>query len=161
MSIADIAAQVMSQKGYRDKAIDGAVYSVKMLPAFTGIAVGKKLSELALPVITMIVDQEGNADTWDADSTPLTSIALVLSSQLDKVDVVETVQQLLGGCLKDGQAVDINTEFAAKYDALFELIAFALQENFGSFFTKFLKAKGLEIPSVDKLIALGGQTSKE
>jgi hypothetical protein len=109
----------------------------------------------------MIVDQEGSKDTWDEDSTPLTSIALVLCGQLDKVDVVQLIQQLLVGCLKDGEAFNPDEEFSGSLDELFELISFALQENFGSFFTKFLKAKGLEIPTLADLQALGGQKSPE
>jgi len=159
MSIAELAQQAMTKKGYQEKAINGSVYSIKLLPAFTGLAVGKQLSELALPVISMIVDQESN-EGWTEDETPLTSIALVLTSQMDKVDILQLVQQLLNGSLKDGSSFDANEEFAGLYDELFELIAFSLQVNFGSFFTKFLKAKGLEIPSLEGLMTPKGQTSQ-
>ena len=77
-----------------------------------------------------------------------TDLAIALVRQLDELELEETCRVLLAGLTCNGQPVDYETHFAGNYSAYIQVIEYALKENFGSFFTDYLKAKGLEIPTL-------------
>jgi len=145
--------QVKQGLGIRQKNIGSDVYTLELLPTIIGLKVTAKLTTLFAPVLGSMADSsESKPFIMPEEDATWSQAALLLVGQMDKVDVVDLIVVLLSSIKKNGQAVDIDQDFKGEYGDLLELVVFSLKENFGSFFTKMLKDKGLEIPILSKMM---------
>lgn len=108
--------------------IKGKDYILNQFPATKGVRILKELIKI---VGTAFADiQEGNG----------VSVARVMSSIVDNLDKVEVdilLKDMLSG-VNDGQSnmpINVDMEFAGRYDALFELVQEVISFNFESVFT--------------------------
>ena len=92
-----------------------------------------------------------NEDEFEQGSL-FTDLSIAIVSKLDDLDVINVVQELLRGCTANGKAIDPNEYFSGQIDHFYLVIEFALKENFGDFFSKVLKAKGLEIHTLREMM---------
>lgn len=139
-----IIQQAAHQAGIKQKTVNDKVYSVKLLPATRGMTISSRLAKALGPAVAVIVDSKDEV-YLPGEQSFYTDIAVALVSQLDQLALEETVKELLNGLTCDGQPVNFDTHFAGNYGSLVIVVEYALQENFGNFFTEYLKAKGLEI----------------
>jgi hypothetical protein len=120
----------------------GIEVSIQKLPMSKGINVAKELICLIAPTIGSAVDGVRHDDLIHGAPKSFSDLALVLVTQLDKVDILELIQLLLAGLLIDGDEVDIEEYFSGNYGELLEIMEFALRENFQTFFIgKGIKAR--------------------
>lgn len=108
--------------------IKGKDYILNQFPATKGVRILKELIKI---VGTAFADiQEGNG----------VSVARVMSSIVDNLDKVEVdilLKDMLSG-VNDGQSnmpINVDMEFAGRYDTLFELVQEVISFNFESVFT--------------------------
>jgi hypothetical protein len=118
-------------KFIRSKKIDGKTVIIYLLPASKGLAVAQKLSTLLLPTIGTFAN-----GSQDGEGIDFQDAALVLTTNLVDFEVEETIKSLFEGLTVDNNEVEFDTYFMGNYGMLTEIIAFAVQENFSSFFTK-------------------------
>lgn len=149
MELETISAGILSAKGYKGVAIEGKVYSVKLLPATQGLGLALKLIKTFLPTLGAWADGEKKEGLiLPEDNSMFSEMAILLVSQLDKVDIGLVVKQLLDGALVDNEGLDFETYFSANYSTLIELVEFAMKENFGDFFTNYLRKKGIDLKTL-------------
>ena len=130
----------------RKKTINGKEVTIFLLPASKGLVTAKKLSQVLLPTIGAF------ADGTSGDGLDLSMPAAILVDSLDSLDVMAIVSILLEQMCVDGREVNFDEYFMANYGELFEVIKFALEENFSSFFTgsgiaKMLRNKLPKMPT--------------
>lgn len=145
-NIGDIAAQLLAKKGYKVTIIEGKAYSIRLLPATKGLALGLKLTKTFLPALGAFVDagkREGLI--LPEDDTMFSEIAFTLTSQMDKLDLSTIINELLHQAICDDELIDFDSHFQANYSVLIQLVEFALKENFGDFFTQYLRSKGINL----------------
>ena len=113
--------------------IQGQQYQIYLIPAGEGLRMAKTLAQTFLPLWGQFMTsaQEGNLD--------YSELAISLVGELDTFDVETLVRRLLKECTVDGKEVDFDQYFMGNYGELVEIVAFAIQKNFSSFFA----AKGL------------------
>ena len=116
--------------------IEGTKYHIHLLKARTGFNVSIELSKIFLPLLGQTFDASRHDDVFHGAPKTFTDMAMILCSQMDKVNVEEIIfDKLLKDLIVNGQVcTDIDSVFRGKYDVLFELVAFAIKENFGSLF---------------------------
>jgi len=149
MDFKSLSKAAQSAGGYREIDADGITYTIKLLPATKGLSVATSLARTILPSLGSLADNVEKRDyILPEESVIWTELAVMLVSQLDKIDIVKTVTMLMDGSSADGEPIKFEEYFSGNYGTLIFLVEFALKENFGSFFTGYLKAKGLEIPSL-------------
>lgn len=149
MELGDIAGGVLASKGYKVKTIDGDVYAIKLMPATQGLSLALNLIKIFLPSLGAWADGEKKEQfILPEDNQMFSEVAMLLVSQMDKVDLSAVVRSLLNGVLYNNEQVDFDKHFSAKYDELIELVEFAMRENFGSFFTNYLRRKGIDLGSI-------------
>ena len=125
-------------KSIKIKSLEGKEreYTIYLLGAFEGLGLAKKLSSIILPSIGAFMS---------GDDVDFMDIADSLVNHIEALDLQGLIDKLLNGVLCDGMEINFDQHFMANYGELTEIIAFALKENFGSFFTsavsKELKGK--------------------
>jgi hypothetical protein len=115
----------------RTKEINNKSFQIHLLGAGAGIKTVTELGDIILPVIGSMqgaTDADGNAEVNFAE------IAKAITMNMDKVNILEIIQRLLKDLAVDGSEVKIDDYFIANYGELIAVVAFALQENFSSFF---------------------------
>ena len=118
------------------------------MPADLGISVGTELFKLAAPVLGAYFDDEANEYIkLEEGSSLFSEIATHLVYNLNGEKLVALVDLLLPDLYHGSQKCNWREEFSADYYELVAILEFSLKENFGSFFTKLCKAKGLQIPT--------------
>ena len=147
----DINQQAAAKAGIKQKTINGKIYSVKLLPATLGMTISSRIMKAMGPAIGVVVDSKDEI-YLPGEQSFYTDIAVAVVAQLDELSLEMTVQELLGGLSCDGHAVDFDRHFAGNYGSLIAVVEYALQENFGNFFTDYLRAKGLEIHTLRDLM---------
>ena len=152
----------VERAGFRSKNINGVEYTLKVLPATAGLKVGNALIKAAAPLLGLIVDSSKKDLEFAADDNTATMLAMTLVEQMDNLDVVDLIKLLVSGVSANGTQIDFETHFAGQYGVLIALVEFSLVENFGNFFSTYLKAKGLETLSLTDLMKskLGGMNTK-
>lgn len=114
----------------------GKELQIYLLPALKGYTLAKEIASLALPTLSVMID--------NGDDVSLTQAAAILVASLENVDEQAFIKALLANFSIDGQEVDIDEYFAGNYGELNEILLFALKENFSSFFDKSASFKELK-----------------
>lgn len=123
--------------------ISGNTVQITLLPATEGITMAKELAEVVVPTVGTFYQgiSEGNVD--------FEGLSMVLISEMGKLNITEIIHRLVRGMAINGGDVNFDEYFMANYGLLIQIIAFALKENFQSFFD----ASGLfakYLPKVEK-----------
>lgn len=118
----------------RTKKIKGTNYTIQMLQALPALKVGRAIASVVTPSLGAAFDGIRDASGLQIKNT-FTDIGTVLIEHLDRLDLDFIIPQLLDGLEAEGKDIDFNEHFRGDFAALIELIAFAAQENFESFFT--------------------------
>ena len=147
----DFTDAAEKQAGVSSKEINGNKYSIKLLPASVGLEVTQKLIKGLSPALGVVLDSNEELDF--IESSFYTDIAIAISQGLPDLDTTNLIRVLLKDSYCDSKLIDFETHFVANYGTLIALVEFALKENFGSFFTDYLKAKGLEIPTLRAMMS--------
>lgn len=122
-------------KFYRTQEINDNTYQISLLPALKAIGMGKTLSKVLLPLLGGTVDGLRD-DGYGETPKTFTDLAIVLTTQLDDLDLDQLILTLTKGMTCNGMEVkDINTHFQGDISSLIGVIEFALRENFQDFFT--------------------------
>ena len=146
-------AEHLQAAGQRQKAINGRNYSIILLPATRGLTVSNRLVKSLGPAIGVLLDNSKVKEVlFPEEQSMFTDMAIALVRQLDELDLENTIKELLNGCACNGQPLDFDKHFAGNYGELVAVVEFALKENFGDFFTTYLKAKGLEIHTLREMM---------
>ena len=146
-----IAQNVFAQRGYRITLIGGDSYAVKLLPAGRGMALSMNLIKLFLPSIATWADGVKREDfVMPEDVNVFSDAAILLVGQLDQFDIEGTISALMEGLMCNNEAVDWNDAFRGRYTELVEILEFSLKENFGDFFTNYLRKKGIDLTELSQ-----------
>lgn len=116
--------------------INDVEYTIQLLPASKGMALGIEISKLIAPSIGAGVDGLSRDEVLHGAPETFTQLASLFVQQLYKVDLSKIVGVLLDGLEANGERVNFDTHFRGNYGTLAQLIKFALKENFESFFTE-------------------------
>lgn len=135
--------------------IDGKVYKIKPLIWEEGIELWEDIAKRCLPSIGSGFDRFQH-DELDGSPTTFTEAAINLSRNLDGFRLKTYSQALFDGATVDGEPLDLNKEFTANYGAWRKLFAFAMKENFQSFFDQ-----GWITGMLEKMTSFLGQTEPE
>lgn len=149
MSFSQYADKHMAEEGYVSKVINGKTYSIKLLDAMPAFVTGLQLVRAFLPALGGFLDgakREGLV--LPEEESLFAETAMLLVSQLDKVNLAEVVSYLLQDARCDKQTFDYNSHFRGKIGDFLSLVEFALRANFSDFFTGYLKEKGLSLQSL-------------
>lgn len=161
MDLQHIASEALSDAGVKELRIGDRTYSLSLLPASKGIIVAQQLIKTFLPSLASLADNFQKEDmVMPEDMSMYTEVSMLLVSQMDKIDILKIIGLLLNDLQSDGVPVNFDVEFRGSYGNLIRLLEFSIKENFGSFFTDYLKAKGLEIPSLGSILNRKAQTSE-
>lgn len=113
----------------KTKEIAGKEVTIYLLPAGKGIVMAKELSKTILPVFTTVV---GNTKE---DGMDMGLVAEELVGNLDKLDILQLIKTLFNGMAIEGREEDFDSYFMGNYGMLIDILVFALEANFSSFFT--------------------------
>lgn len=125
----------------KTKTIQGKQYQIYLLPATEGIGMAKRLASTFLPFLGEFYENIANG------SIDFQAMAVALVGELEDYDIISDVKRLLRETAVDGNEVDFDNYYMANYGELVEAVAFAIKENFSSFFA----AKGLFANLMPKL----------
>lgn len=131
-------------------------YQLTVLRAGEGYALALKLLKLILPAIGKGVDGLQHDDVIHGAPSTFSELALTITEQMDKANVLEITQTLLKDVAVDGQSIEFDEYFAANYGELLLLLEWSLKENFGSFFTE----NGLQTRFMSLVQNLTGKTEE-
>jgi hypothetical protein len=137
-------AQAIANKFRRESKFtdSGKKFSVRILPMTEGISVAKKLLSVIAPTTGSALDGLQHDDILHGAPKSLSTLAMILCNQIDKVQVENLIIVLLQDLYIDNQEVNIDEYFAANYGELIEVLEFSLEVNFKSFFMgKGIKAR--------------------
>jgi hypothetical protein len=147
--LSKVVAATLAEEGYVVTDIKGKQYSIKLLPAMQGVALANRIIRAVMPAIGAWFDGDKKEDfILPEDNNMFTEIALLLSSKLEDVGLEEIIKALCAGLKCNGEVVDFDSHFRANYSSLLLVIETAMKENFGSFFTEYLGAKGVSLQEV-------------
>lgn len=144
----DFQSAALKNSGVRQTIIGDSEYVIKLLPATKGLEMGNRLIKAFGTALGVILDSNSREEIDEyflEESTLFTDLAIAVCAKLDELNIIVTVKDLLAGSYVNGQPLDFDSHFMANYGNLVCLVEFALKENFGDFFTSWLKAKGFEI----------------
>lgn len=154
-------SDIKSKTRSRETHINGKTYTIQLLSTSLGIKVKERIIRAFGPMLGVSFDyiQKGE-DIFPEDFNLFTDLSIALVRNLTELDVVTTIQLLLADSYCDGHKIDFEDHFAGNYSELYLLVEFALKENFGSFFTDYLKAKGLSVDALREMLPKA-QTTEE
>lgn len=117
----------------RQKKINDKTFQIYLLPTGKGLKTAKTLAQTFLPMWGEFMSsmQRGELDYH--------MLAMSLAAELESFEVETLIRDLLKELSVDGQEVKFDEYFMGNYGELVEVVAFAIKENFSSFFA----AKGL------------------
>ena len=148
-SVQGVADAVYAKAGIRNITLGGNTYSIKLLSAFKGFAVGMKLIKTCLPALGAYFDSDKREEYMLPEEESLfTEMALLLVTQTDKLDIEDIIETITKDSLCNGTPIDVDEHFRGDLKNFMELLQFSLKENFGGLFTDFLKEKGLSLPTL-------------
>lgn len=157
-----ILEQAMESSKVVTKQINGNEYTITKIGAKTGLRIKELLLRSFAPAIGVFVDglKKGD-DLLPEEQTFFTDIAIALVANMSELRLVDTVDKLLENVYCNGELVVFDTHFAGNYGELYLVIEFVLRENYGDFFPVFLKAKGIEIPTLGAMMAVMNQMGQK
>lgn len=115
--------------------INEKIYKVKLLSFEDGIDLWENIMQKLLPSVGSGLDRLSHNEILDGSPTTFTEAMIHLSKNLDGETFKHYSFALFDGATVNGEALNLNEEFSGNYGAWKTLFAFALKENFGSFFT--------------------------
>jgi acyl carrier protein len=115
-------------KRTRKTSIHGQDFQIYILNASEGVKIARQLSTVIVPVL-------GSLNSNDGNGIDFKQAAQTLVLNLDSIDVLDIIKKLLKELSIDGMEVSFDDYFAANYGVLVDITAFALTENFSSFFS--------------------------
>lgn len=120
--------------------IEDRLYKVEMLKGRKGFHIAWKLKDIGILLTGQAFDGLKNEDSFIEPPQTFTQLAMILCDGMDKHDVESMVldEILANVSIKNGDdwmKVDWDEYLVANYSDLIPLLAFALKENFSSFFT--------------------------
>lgn len=148
----DFVQEEARKAGLIQKQFNGQTYTLKLLPAIKGMMMGKRLITSFAPALGVLMDSSSEDSLYANEQTICTDVAVAIASQLDQLDFEKTIIDLLTGMTCNGQPIEFNSHFQAKYGLLLNCVEWAIVENFGDFFTEWLKGKGLSIPTLKSMM---------
>ena len=113
----------------RQTEINGKEFQIFLLNASDGITMARDLSTTLLPVL-------GTLKTKDDGQVDFRAAAVELSQNIDKIDILSVLNKLLKELCVDQDEVSFDDFFAGNYGELIDIVAYALRENFESFFSQ-------------------------
>lgn len=123
-----------------DKDLEGTitvkdrVYKIKKMDADDGLNLWEYILQRLLPSIGTGLDvMQGENDPFQA-ATTFSEAMMHLSNKLDGNSFKLISHAVLEGAEVNGEPMNFKEEFAGNYGAWRKVLAFALQENFKSFF---------------------------
>jgi hypothetical protein len=130
----------MPASNLRSIEIDGSTYHIKVLDGLSGFRTSVELSKVLLPLVGESFDASRHDDVFHGAPKTFREMALLLLQQIDQINLEDMIfNRLLAHLLKDGVQVKLADIIVGQYEILIELVAFAIEQNFGSLF----KGKGL------------------
>lgn len=158
--IAKIAQATLEQAGVHSIKIKDSTYTIELLPATQALAVATQLLKVAAPALGAWADSKNKAELiLPEENDTFAVIGSLLVGQLDKISVLDIVTLLTQNIKKNGEVINIDTEFRGNLGGLIAILEFILKENCGSFFTDYLQAKGLSLPSLKKVMGTSEEMS--
>ena len=127
--------QINKEAGIATTKINDVDYTIALLPATVGLAMSLEISKLIAPSIGSTVDGLRHDEVMHGAPATFSDLAEKLVGQMGKVNVVAMINSLLGKTEVDGKVINFDTHFRGNYGSMFQLVEFALRENFESFFT--------------------------
>ena len=119
----------------RDKIIDGATYTVTQLPARRALRLKARLVKTFGPTLAQVFV---SASKDKGDNSDLVRTIELLGASLDENTFESLVGELLTGVRKNGVELTpqiIDLEFAGDMPALYQVLWFVVEVNFGNFFS--------------------------
>lgn len=131
----------------RSKDIDGFSYTVQQLPATRSIRLLHRLGKLVGPGFTELASTGNLRSLSGADVSILIMGIVGILKESNEDALMAVIKELLVGTVAIPGPVDVTgpqfeTHFQGRLLALFELLAFALEVNYGSFFGGLALALG-------------------
>lgn len=131
--------------------LDGFTYGVTQLPAMRATKLLARLGRLAGPALLQLVGDLRSGGLADADLSGLGETARQFFAGLTDAELESVIRELLGTVTVttlEGKTAPVmpvfDTHFQGRLDALFRLLWFALEANYGNFFVALAgAAKGL------------------
>lgn len=100
---------------------------IVVLPTSEGWVMGTKLAEVLAPTLKEVF-------AGGAEEVNFLELATAIVSKLDQLDHLTIIKRVLKDVAVNGAGIDFETHFSANYGVLVNYVAFALKENFSSFF---------------------------
>jgi hypothetical protein len=151
--LSNIKDNVYKEQGLKEITIKNNTYTIQLLPAYEGFAIGMEIIKTLLPAFGAFLDNEQKGEFILPEENSLFSeVALLLVSQIDKLNITDIVSRLLRSAKCDGEDFSVDEKFRGRYSALLSLVEFSLKENFSDFFTEYLKERGLKIRSLGAIL---------
>lgn len=112
----------------QEKQIGDNTYEVTAFTAKTGIDMLKRLTSVAGPSISTMIESQQRDNIFEEDG-PLTKAVKLLVENFGKDDIYALLTKLLSNTKCNGQAINFDLHFAAKYDELFQVVLFVIEVN--------------------------------
>lgn len=156
--------QELNEKYYKHIEINDNLYKVKMIGGRKGVGIALKLKSIALPLIGQGLDGLKQEHKYFEAPQTFTQMAMILCQQMEHNEIESLILDsiLYEVSIKNNQTgkfeiIDWDEFLIANYGALIPLLAFALKENFQSFFTGNGMMKGI----LSKLQSLWGSSQED
>ncbi len=154
--------EALNSKSTKHIQIGDDLFQVKLIGGRKGVQIALKLKQIALPLLGRAFDGLKDEDVLIETPKTFTDMAILLNHSLDDANIDSLIFEdiLFDVKLKHGdQYIQINWDeyLIANYGCLIPLLAFAIKENFGSFFTGSGMMKGI----LGKITGLLGSSQDE
>lgn len=113
----------------KSKEINGKTYNIILLGTREGLSVSMKIGKAILPAVVDVVGAMRGADELN-----FTDAVNHLFTQLTDKEMGEILDKLFKGSTADDFPINWDTYFRGNYGELCDVVAFALEANFSSFF---------------------------
>ncbi|WP_400217240.1 phage tail assembly chaperone [Escherichia coli] len=105
---------------------DGRKLTIQVLGAVEGITLARKLAKAFIPTFKEVIAPDGKIDIMEGMES--------LVAGLDEIELTKVIARLFDSATVNDFPLNVDDYFAANYGDLVDFLAFALMENFGSFF---------------------------
>jgi len=141
--------EALNSKMEKHIQIGDNLYKIKLISGRKGIQIALQLQGIALPLIGRAIDGLKDEDDFIETPKTFTEMATMLTYSLGEQDMDKLIFEdiLYDVRIKEGDVykpVDWDEYLIGNYGDFIPLIAFALKENFSSFFTKSGMMKGIQ-----------------
>lgn len=116
------------------KEINGKIYKIQLLNGEDGLDLWEFLLQKLLPSVGTGLDSMQHDSLMDGSPTTFAEAMIHLSTRLEGNTLKSISLSLFDGAAVDGKPLDFKEDFKGNYGAWRTLLAYAMKENFGSFF---------------------------